>query len=99
MNDGTAERLVDYAGRQHERDQDTLAALTGTTEDLQRTRAAQVLGTADTAYALGVAARLRRQARQAGTLTRDEAETLVAAEVVRGRRTDIGREVEALLQG
>jgi hypothetical protein len=94
-----AEALVEYLSRQAERDEDTVAAITGTTEEVRRARALRTLGTEDPVAVALTATRLYRKARQTGTLTPDEARRLVAAEIVEGRRTDVGREVEALLAG
>lgn len=91
--------LVGYAARQGERDEDRVADLTGRTDELRRARAVALLGSDDTVAATVTASYLRRQAQQTGTITPDDAARLVAAEVVEGRRTEIGREVEALIAG
>jgi hypothetical protein len=61
-------------------------------------RAVRTLGTEDS-VALGLAAaRLRAKIRQTGALTPAKAEALVAAEIVKGQRTEIERETKAALQ-
>jgi hypothetical protein len=92
------EEIVGWIARQPERDADVIAALTGTTEDLARERAVRRFGSEDTVSASLEAGRLRRQLRSTGALTPDEAEMLVAAEVISGYRSEAGREVEALLR-
>lgn len=91
--------LVGYAARQGERDEDLVAEITGRTEELARARAVAVLGSEDRTAALLTASSLRAQARRSGTITPEDAARLVAAEIVEGRRTEIGREVEALIAG
>lgn len=97
--DRMAEALVDHVARQGERDEETIAALTGTTEDLLRRRAAAMIGTDDPHAAGLIAGRLRVEVRRSGRISPEDAERLLAAEAVEGRRTEIGREVEEILRG
>lgn len=89
--------LVGYAARQGERDEDTVAEITGRTEELRRARAVAVFGSDNRTAAIVEAGYLRRQAERTGRITPEDAARLVAAEIVEGRRTEIGREVEALI--
>lgn len=93
-----ASALVGHITSQVERDADVVAALSGTTEDLARKRAAATLGTDNRDAAVMVATSIRRKVTQTGKVTPEDAETLVAAEVIEGRRTAIGLEVEALIR-
>lgn len=95
---GMAEALVAYLTRQGERDEDAVAALAGTGEELRRARAVTLLGVSTPVAAGIIGSGLRGKARHTGTLTPEEAERLVAAEIVEGQRTEIGREAEALLR-
>lgn len=95
--DPLAENLFGWIARQSERDEDVIADLSGTTEALARERAVRVFGSDSELSAGMTAARLRGSLRRTGTITPDDAAMLVAAEIITDRRTDLGREVEALL--
>ncbi|KRF16117.1 hypothetical protein ASH02_05845 [Nocardioides sp. Soil796] len=91
--------LATYAAGQHDRDLDTLAELSGPSAvaDLARSRAVAVLGTDDVEAADWSRVLLLRDARRTGTIAPEDARRLLAAELLTGKRSDIGREVEALL--
>ena len=94
MSDGLAESLAAYMARPHRRDEETIAAITGATEDLRRSRAARILGTDDREAASWRAVLIRRKARQTGVLGPDEIEALLAAERLTGERSEIARDAE-----
>lgn len=90
------EAFVAHAARQARRDEDLLARVAGTTDDLRRSRAVKILGSDSAETAAIRAAILRRKARQTGALTPDEIERLLAAETLAGESTEIAREAEAV---
>jgi hypothetical protein len=97
VNDLTR-RFHNFAHGGRRRDEDTVAHLFGETDALARARAVEVLGTDDEIVARMTAADLRGRVRRTGTLSPEDAERLVAAEILLGTRTEIGREVERLIE-